>query len=990
MSFNISFDYRFDTAGFFDNSEARAALEAAADIWESVIGDEFENIPAGVSFFVSDPVDGSSEQVTLAEEIDDLLIFVGASSAPFGIGANEPAALPENLSCGCSLCHGLEADETEAAGALARAGYSGFGGSGDLLNARITSNFRGQGAPTDFEPYAGVASFNTSYTWHYGIEDLPSSGEFDFLTVAVHEIGHVLGIGTAPAYDRYIDGAFYGPNAMALNGGQGVPTTSDGAHVQAGFNGNTVVMDPSISSGQRIALSEFDKAILADIGYEVPGYTKQGSTFAITGEGNDSPVFGTIVADLIDGFAGNDQIQGNDGNDTLIGSEGDDTLFGQDGADSLIGGDDTDQLLGGSGNDTLNGGGGFDTLYGDGGVDVFVYETGAGTDTIVDFEFGTETLEISAAFGFSSPEEVLALASKPFSNVTRLQLDETTAIDLMHSSQSGTPLTVSNIVLEQTPNTAPTANPDTATTVQGQAVTIDVLANDTDPDQDPLTISAFGQPGNGSLEVVNNQFVFTPDPSFTGQIQWDYGISDGRGGGSGSFVTLTVTPPPAEDWLGDETANIRYAGATDDTLRGGLGNDTLGGGSGADLLGGGGDDDLLFGEAGSDVVQGGAGFDVLFGNAGADRLIGDYGVATEGQGDTLNGGSGDDTLEGEGGADRLLGGSGNDSILGAQGFDTAFAGAGNDTVDGGTEGDALYGEGGDDSLIGGGGIDLLAGGADNDTLEGGSGDDFLDGGLGGDTLDGGADMDILLGGAGADRLEGGGGNDTLLAGTENDTLLGGSGNDRIFGEGDNDSLDGGSGNDLVFGNTGNDTATGGAGDDFVMGEDGHDSLLGGSGADVVVGGSGADTLEGEAGDDLLDGGANGDLMSGGGDSDTLFGADGNDTLSGGAAVDVLRGGSGDDRLVGDAGDDRMGGDAGADTFAFAAGDGQDLLFDVTLGTDFIEFTGGVAANFAALTIVDDGAGRATVAYNTGNPGDVITLIGVTAAELSDDGTFLFT
>ena len=39
-------------------------------------------------------------------------------------------------------------------------------------------------------------------------------------------------------------------------------------------------------------------------------------------------------------------------------------------------------------------------------------------------------------------------------------------------------------------NAAPTANPDTFTVVTGASQTLDVLANDTDPDNNPLTITS--------------------------------------------------------------------------------------------------------------------------------------------------------------------------------------------------------------------------------------------------------------------------------------------------------------------------------------------------------------------------------------------------------------------------------------------------------------------------------------------------------------------
>ena len=64
MSFNIEFDYRFDTNGFF-NSTVRSALEEAARIWESHIEDEFPNFSAGQALSVRNPQTGQLESVTI-------------------------------------------------------------------------------------------------------------------------------------------------------------------------------------------------------------------------------------------------------------------------------------------------------------------------------------------------------------------------------------------------------------------------------------------------------------------------------------------------------------------------------------------------------------------------------------------------------------------------------------------------------------------------------------------------------------------------------------------------------------------------------------------------------------------------------------------------------------------------------------------------------------------------------------------------------------
>lgn len=80
--FNIELDYRFDSTGFFDDPDRRAALAAVAEIWESFIQDDFTKVPVGISFAVENPTTEETEMVVLDAEIDDLLIFVGARSLP--------------------------------------------------------------------------------------------------------------------------------------------------------------------------------------------------------------------------------------------------------------------------------------------------------------------------------------------------------------------------------------------------------------------------------------------------------------------------------------------------------------------------------------------------------------------------------------------------------------------------------------------------------------------------------------------------------------------------------------------------------------------------------------------------------------------------------------------------------------------------------------------------------------------------------------------
>ena len=89
-------------------------------------------------------------------------------------------------------------------------------------------------------------------------------------------------------------------------------------------------------------------------------------------------------------------------------------------------------------------------------------------------------------------------------------------------------------------NSVPTAISDFASTVQGQEVAIDVLANDESPDGDLITIDNITDPKNGTIVNNNNQIVYTPNASFIGQDNFNYTITDGRGGKDTASVNIEV------------------------------------------------------------------------------------------------------------------------------------------------------------------------------------------------------------------------------------------------------------------------------------------------------------------------------------------------------------------------------------------------------------------------------------------------------------------
>lgn len=93
------------------------------------------------------------------------------------------------------------------------------------------------------------------------------------------------------------------------------------------------------------------------------------------------------------------------------------------------------------------------------------------------------------------------------------------------------------------PNHSPVANDDQASSISGQEVVIPVLANDNDPDGDPLKLVAFETPALGSLAVAGDQSIrYTAKAGQSGKDSFVYTISDGRGGVASAMVGVTIQP----------------------------------------------------------------------------------------------------------------------------------------------------------------------------------------------------------------------------------------------------------------------------------------------------------------------------------------------------------------------------------------------------------------------------------------------------------------
>ena len=125
--------------------------------------------------------------------------------------------------------------------------------------------------------------------------------------------------------------------------------------------------------------------------------------------------------------------------------------------------------------------------------------------------------------------------------VTRQPVTFNVASGVATFSVADNPIALKVIPDTGSQNVAPTPANDSPTTNESVAVTIDVLANDTDPDNgpQPLVLQSVAQPAHGTATIVNGKIFYTPSAGFYGQETFSYTVSDAALTASAN-VTVTV------------------------------------------------------------------------------------------------------------------------------------------------------------------------------------------------------------------------------------------------------------------------------------------------------------------------------------------------------------------------------------------------------------------------------------------------------------------
>jgi len=263
-----------------------------------------------------------------------------------------------------------------------------------------------------------------------------------------------------------------------------------------------------------------------------------------------------------------------------IGTQGDDIMEGSDGNDFMLAGAGDDTINSGSGNDLVFAGRGNDTIVHNYGVNIEAtdfYFGGSGDDTL-ELNFTQQEFADLAAQNNITTSELTATLYNQFSATNYY-------VDLYDFGLDIRTYKIESLVIniEIPPNTAPIAVDDTfdatnpsdpLTTNEDVKLTISaavLLGNDSDTDNDPLTILSITPTANtnGAVILNGNIIEFTPTSNYNGTATFSYTMGDGRGGEASAMVTLMIVAmndAPTNITLVQQSIDENVTGAVIGTL----------------------------------------------------------------------------------------------------------------------------------------------------------------------------------------------------------------------------------------------------------------------------------------------------------------------------------------------------------------------------------------------------------------------------------------
>ncbi|MEO0587800.1 MAG: hypothetical protein AAF078_09185, partial [Planctomycetota bacterium] len=290
VALDIVIDYSNDTGFLSNNAAAVAALEAAASDLEAIIsttlpevvdfvGETFDSDSStsnvGLAEFnfsnnYTNPSTGSSVTLNNAAIAEDQIrVFVGARPiAGSAIGQGGPGGWGYGVSAGSSGS-GFSFDEFDlnanTAWSLAYPqAEANIRRAGPVLGNFTQTINSSSGGPWQIDFDTGISLgnvwFDTATNWHYDHTTPVEFSSLDFYSTALHELVHVLGLGTSDSWDDLANGDdWMGPEVIALLGSGNNILEADENHIAAGTLSTSLIdggsqeaaMDPTLTNGQR-------------------------------------------------------------------------------------------------------------------------------------------------------------------------------------------------------------------------------------------------------------------------------------------------------------------------------------------------------------------------------------------------------------------------------------------------------------------------------------------------------------------------------------------------------------------------------------------------------------------------------------------------------------------------------------------------------------------------------------------------------------------
>lgn len=261
----FTFDYSFDKTGFYTPQRQQVVYMAGAALsarlrphLQAIVPDSGHHWTG----YIADPSTGNPTTINdLTIPADKITVYMGIRDMPDTALASETPAL---ASAG--------ADNTD----LAWLKTTTTRGASSTVTTPL-------GHTDPYGPWGGTIALSSVVSWSDGVSESQSSRtppgflsgtspHLDIIGTVEHELGHLLGFGTSPAWFALSQsGSFTGKMAETVYG-SAVPVDAGDAHwvTAIKYLGVDACMDYESIRGRRF--TELDYAGLADIGWNVTGF----------------------------------------------------------------------------------------------------------------------------------------------------------------------------------------------------------------------------------------------------------------------------------------------------------------------------------------------------------------------------------------------------------------------------------------------------------------------------------------------------------------------------------------------------------------------------------------------------------------------------------------------------------------------------------------------------------------------------------------------